>query len=289
MALFGLSFGTKKNSTDQTTDVNKTETQNQTQTGTNLTTGVTDQTTSQQAQSSTTGVQSGKTAGTSQTNSTSAGTTTGTTSTFSDPVLQGIESLVSQMFGSVNASPTISDFNVDEFVSNGMQAADLNIRDRIETDVNKLVNNVGGSAGSNSAVALLANKMKNAGAAESAGIKSQLTAQGEGIARENTLASNEVAATSQGFLGSLLSALKGGVVTQQTQEQQVASQNQQTAGITDSTTSENTASSATSQSQQTQQLLEEINQLINGTATTVGTEHLVGTQKQSGGGFSLGL
>lgn len=290
MGILGLSFGSKKNKVDQTSNINKTETANQVQTGTKSQTGTVDtQSSTTQQQTSQTSQQTNQ-AGTSQTTGSQIGQTSQNTSMFGEDVLSGLEGLVTDLFGSVGGGrPSISNFNVDEFVQNGIAAARANITDRIDSEVNQLMSSIGGSTSNNSMGALLANKLRNAGAAELSGVTANLTAQGEGINRENILAENALAQTDQGFLANLLQALKGGNTTTTGTEAVTTSQNQQTATTGSTTGTEVTTGSQQTSSTQTQNLMEQLEQLLSGTTNTVGTEHTKGTTKQSGGGLSLSL
>jgi exonuclease VII large subunit len=96
-----------------------------------------------------------------------------------------------------------------------------------------------------------------------------------------------VSQTQGGILASVVDALKGGA-TSQTGNTTTAEQNQQ-AG-TSTQTGTQTGSSATQDSSlQTQNLMTAIQQLLQGTTHTVGTEQDKTKGSEMGGGLSLGL
>lgn len=286
---FGLSFGSRTNRTNSTTDVDRTESTNQNQSSNRSSTGISTSNSLSNATGSTTGTQSSATSGTNQTTGTTAGTTRQTTSAFSDPILQGIERVATQMFGQVGGRPTLSNFDAESFVEQGSAAANSEIQAGLESTLNQLTTNTGGAAGNNSMTSILGNRLRNDAAAQRAGVRANLTSQAEGIKRDNSLASNTIAATDQGFLGQILSVLKGGTVTTTGEETQQMSQNQQTQQINDTRTAEQTSQQTQQQQQQTQALLESLQQILSGTTNTTGTESTQATNRSSGGGFSLGL
>lgn len=286
---FGLSFGTKKQTTDSTSNINKTENTNQQQTGTNTSSGTSTSNSNSSGTSSTVGQQTTSQTGSQQTTGTQTGTTKQTTSAFSDSTLSAIEKAVGDLFGKVGGGAPISAFNKEGFIADGVGAATRDILSGLDSNVNQLTTNLGGTSGSNSMAALLENRMRGDAAAEVQGVRTNLTAQAEQIARDNILAQTQVAGQDQGFLGNLLAALKGGQVTTTGTESSTTAQNQtnQTSGT--QTNSEQTQQQQTQQQVQTQQLIEMMEQLLKGTTNTVGTETTKGTTKQSGGGFSLAL
>lgn len=286
---FGLSFGSKKKTTDTTSTVDKTDTTNQTQSqsGSQTSTGSSQSTGSQTGQS--TGQQATTNIGTSQTTGTTTGQTTQTTSAFSDSTLGAIEKAVGDLFGSVGGKSPISAFDAGSFIDSGVTAAQSDINAGLESNINQLITNTGGTAGTNSMTALLSNRLRNDAAAEVAGVRANLTSQAEEIQRNNALADNTITATDQGFLGQLLGALKGGTVTTTGTESQQTSQNQQTQQEGTGRTSEQNAQQTSQQSTQTQELLSQLTQLLQGTTRTQGTENSTTKEKSGGGGFSLGF
>lgn len=286
---FGLSFGSKKNTTKSTSNVDKTETTNQTQTGTQSQTGTTNQSSTGTQTGQSQGSQVTTNLGTTSTTGQTTGTTQQTTSAFSDSTLGAIESAVQNLFGTVGSRAPISAFDAGSFVDSGVKAAQADINAGLESNINQLITNTGGTAGTNSMTALLSNRLRNDAASEVAGVRANLTSQAEEIARNNALADNTLTATDQGFLGNLLSALKGGTVTTTGTESQQTSQQQATQQEGTGRTSEQTAQQNSQQSTQTQELLSQLTQLLQGTTNTKGTESTTATNKSSGGGFSLGF
>lgn len=286
---FGLSFGAKKNTTKGMSEIDKTEVTNQAQTGTTSSSGTTTNNTTGQSSGTTVGQQSTSQSGTSNTTGTQTGQTSQTTSAFSDSTLGAIEKAVGDLFGKVGGAAPVSAFDKDSFISDTVGSASADIGAGLESNVNQLITNLGGTSGTNSMGALLTNRLRNDAAAEVAGVRSNATTQAEEIARQNALATSQIAGQDQGFLGQLLGALKGGQVTTTGTESTTTAQNQQTQNTGTSNTSEATQQQQSQQSTQTQQLIEMMSQLLSGTTNTKGTEKTTQTGKSSGGGFSLGF
>lgn len=283
---FGISFGSKKNKSSSTTNVNKTETGTQVESGAKTSTGVTTSTGS----TSTTGSQTGSTTQTGTTSGTTTGQQTSqqTSTQFSDSILSGLESAVASMFGAIpspGATAFDSEFDHDKFVAAGMDAATNRITTDLNAGLNTMFDQIGGRDDDNSMVTLLANRARGDAESQLAGIFSNLEAQGRGIERENFLANLQGANVQQGFMGTLLNALKGGVASTtgalQTQEATTGTSTQ--AGTSNLATSEQSVSSQ----RQVQQLAELLNNILASTMNTVGTETTKGKNKESG--FGLGL
>lgn len=291
--ILGLSFGKKKQTTDQTTAVNSTQTgfqdgttsQTSAQSGTSSTTG------SQTTSGSTTGSQTGATTGLSST--TGQQTTTGKASTFSDTILAALESatLGGLSKAGVVAGPRADSlaFDPTSFVEGGMRAATAGVQADLESGINSLFDSVGGTSGGNSMAALLANRMRGDASASLAGTRAKLEGEGQGIQQANIGVGLAQQGLAQQFVTQMLDMLKGGVTTTQgalstaettaQQQAQTQQQAQQTAQQTQSQ----------EQSATTQLLASIINELVNSTQSTVGTENVKGTVKSSGGGASLSL
>lgn len=277
---FGLSFGAKKQSSKTKSDITKLETTNQQQSGTQTTTGNTTQNTT----GNTTGQSTTQQAGTSNQVGTQTGTTQQKTQQFSDETLGGLEGEVSRLFGASPHGP-VGNFDPEAFVSGGLASARATQEDQLDTSIGALYDSVGGSASTNSAVALLTNKLRGDAAANLAGIEGNLNAQANEIQRSNVLAGNTIDATQQGFLTSLLGALKGGVASTTGTEQQ----NTTNAGTTSQTGATQTAEQTSQQQQQTQALVQALNQILTGTVNTVGHEDSKTKGKSAGGGLSLSI
>lgn len=286
---FGLSFGSKKNTTKGTSEIDKTEVTNQQQTGTQSSSGTTQSSSTGQSSGSTVGQQTSSQTGTNKTTGTQTGTTQQTTSAFSDSTLGAIEKAVSDLFGKVGGAAPVSAFDKDSFISDTVGSASADINAGLESNVNQLITNLGGTASTNSMGALLTNRLRNDAAAEVAGVRANATTQAEEIARNNALASSQIAGQDQSFLGQLLGALKGGQITTTGTESTTTATDQQTQNTGTTNTAEQTQQQQSQQTTQTQQLIEMMSQLLSGTTNTKGTENTTQTNKSSGGGFSLGF
>lgn len=286
---FGLSFGKKKTRTNETVTVNRNELTNQNQSGTTASSGVTQSNTSSTGSSQTSGQQTTNQTGTSASTGTQQGSSTQRTSSFSDSTLGAIERAVGELFSTTGSKPTVSTFDPVAFVADGVASAQADVNAELETGVNGLMQGIGSSSQNNTMAAMAANRMQNDAAAKMAGVKSNLTGEAERINRENQLASGQLQAIDQGFLGSLLQALKGGVTTTTGTESVATTQNQQTANSGTTNTSESTQQQQQQQQVQTQQLLEMMTQLLQGNTATTGTENRRGTTSSTGGGFSAGF
>jgi len=286
---FGLSFGAKKQKTNQTSTVDKTDVTNQQQTGTQSSTGTNTSSSTGSQNGSTVGQQTTSQTGSNTTTGQQTGTTTQTTNAFSDSTLSAIEQAVNDLFGKVGTTAPVSAFDPTRFVEEGLAAVKNDVNTGLESDVNNLVTNVGGATTNNSMAALLSNRLRADAAAKVSGASANLTAQAEEIARSNALAASQIAGQDQGFLGNLLAALKGGSVTTTGTESTATTQNQQTQNTGTANNSEQSSQQTSQQQVQTQQLIEMMSQLLSGTTNTKGTENVKGTTSSMGGGFSLGF
>lgn len=281
MGAFGLSFGKKKQTVDSTTGVNKQEATTQATSGTRATTGTTSTTQNNNTTGSTTGQQTNTNTG----QQTNVNQSQQVTSSYNAPILAALEQAVSGMFGGSTTRTPVTNFNADQFVQDQVARANVDINSGLESNINQLIHNVGGTAANNSMTALLANRLQNDAAGQRAGVRSEAVGQAQTIQRENALAANQVTGTDQAFLGNLLQALKGGVTASTGAESQQTQQTQ--TGTT--TTAEQSAQQQSGTQVQQQNIVELLSQLLNGITNTTGTEKVDATTKEKGGGFSLAL
>lgn len=286
---FGLSFGINKSKSKSTTDVDRTDTSTQATTGAQSTTGTTTQATTGSTNTTQSGTSDTNTTGSTTGTSTGSQSSTQTSTLFGDSVLGGLEGAVSQLLGAIPARGDTTmggSFDHDAFIASGMDAASSRVTGDLEGSLNSLYDQFGGRDDSNSMVTLLANRARGDAGASLAGARGTLEAQAQGIERDRFLANLQGQASNQGYLNTVLSALRGGRSTTTgevlTAEQQ-AQQNQQASGTRSNTSgSEATQSNSTS----TQQLLELLSQMVNGTTHTVGTETTRSSGTNIGGGAS---
>lgn len=279
---FGISFGAKKSKGSSTSTVDKVEDTTQVETGSKATSGVTTSTGS----STTSGTQTGSTTGATTQDSTGSQTNQQQSTLFSESILGGLEGIITNLFGqSGGAAPTLgSTFDKAAFVDQGYQAAESKTMDALDTDLAMMADQIGGRSNSNSMTALLANKARGDAAANLAGVRSNLTGQAEGIARENFGADLASRGQTQGFLGNLLAALKGGTANTTGAIQTAES----VAGTQAGTSAGTTTEASTQQQTQTQQLLELLQNALAGTTHTTGTETTKTKGLEIGGGVSAG-
>jgi hypothetical protein len=289
MAL-GISFGKSGQKSTQTTDINKTETQNQVQNGTQQTQGTTTNTGSTTSSGSTNTQQNTSQTGATTNTGKTTGTTQQTSSMFDSDVLSGLNSLVTTLMGhAATASQPISNFDKNAFISGGMAKATADSNANVEDAINGLVSGIGGRVDGNSMSALLAQRVHNDATANLAGVESTLTGQAEEIARTNALAGSQMDATNQNFLVNVLQALKGGSSTTTGAESQTQQQQGTSTQAGTNTGSETTSQQQNTTQQQVQNIMETLQQILNGTTTTVGTEATKGSISKTGGGFGLSL
>lgn len=285
---FGISFGSKTQKTDQTKTTDMTEV------GTQQGTSQQNQKTNQSSTSNTAGSQAGSTRNDTSQASTSNSTGTQrqfqdlTTTSFSSGTLARMEDTIAGLLGAgVGAVKAHSNFNKDQMVADGMQAATARTQTNLDEALGGIFDAVGGR--NNSAAALLAQRVNNDALANLAGIRADLIGKAEGIGTTNLLADNQVTATRNELVTRFLEALRGGTSN--------------TTGYTEGVTTQQQANQATGtdvgQSKQTNQqqtntqaveeLANTLNQLLNTRTNTTGTENVKGTTKQSGGGFGLSI
>lgn len=295
----GLSFGKKKSTEIRDTSINKMETglQNTNQTTTGKTTG-SETTTSSQTNTST-----GSTTTTNRddtrSNAQTTQTQTGRTSSLSAGLVSGIEGGISQLLGDVLGSDRaatmsslagLQDFDIGSFVDGIMGDATQRINRNLQGSTNSLASQVGGTAGENSNVALLTQQLAGDAAGQLAGIRSQAVGQGQDILRGNaqTIAQT-LGITGANLLPQLIDSIKGGQVT--TEGTAVGSETRANTGQSSSQTAANESSTQTgsTQTNSVQEMSQLVAGIISSLMNTQGTESSKGTNKSSGGGFSLGL
>ncbi len=293
----GLSFGANKTKTNETTNENKTTVGQQSGTeGTNSTNT-----------SNTTGTTntSGTTTGTQQQNqqNSQSGTTTnqnqstGSQTSFSSGTAGSIENSINQLLGGISGDKStigaavdkLGAFDPTQFINDTVAGASQGINDNLHTQVGALFDNIGGTANSNSAAALLQGSLQNNADSAIAGVRANATGQAAQIQQGNLAGITSALSSTTGLAPALINALKGGNVT--TNQTDLA---KQIADLTNSTTGVNTSTEQTQQqqeqSQQTIQTLTQlITQLMNTTQHETGTSTTQGTQTKMGGGISLGL
>ena len=297
--ILGLSFGKKKQTSNNKTEIDKLETalsnESKNTTGTRNTT----------SSSTTTGTQTttGTTTGSSTMNQQQAdrGTQsqTGTTTTLGADVQAGLSNAVmSLLAGGVNDANIAnisnmiagrSGFNADQFVADTVLGARTRGEQTLQETNAARESAIGGTAGTNSMAALLANRGRNDLEANIAQITAATQAQAQGIVNQNLAAAVGAQGSLSEQAAGLGQTLKGATTTvdQQTLTDQLSqllgSQTQQTA------MNQNVASSQTQNTATTELLTEILNAITSGTNRTVGTENSTGTNKISGGGLSLSL
>ncbi len=290
----GISFGANKTNSKGSEKVDTTTTQNQTQSGTQSTSGTTTTNGSTSQTSNTTGQQSQSATGSQTQQGSTVGTGTQTSSLFSGDVLGGIEGAVKALFGSLGGpakidASSLNGFDPASFINDGVAAAGSKLQTGLDESIGGLKDTVGGNAATNSAVALLQNRLQGDAQAQLAGVKGQLTGQAEDITRNNVLAANTVNSTSNQFLATLLDVLKGGATTTNTSQAENTAQTGTSASNTSGTSSEQSSQNATTQQTQTQQLIEMMSQLLSGVTNTKGQTDTTGNVVKFGGGASASI
>lgn len=292
MAL-GISFGKNKTKTNSTTKVDKTENTS----GTQQTTGVKGATQTQQGTSQSTGTQQ-QTGSTSQVGTNAqTGTTTQqqqqTSSLFGGEVLAGLEGAVNDLLkstgGAALAPGQVDDFDSEKFIAGGMAAATARQESLLDEMFGGLGDSIGGTVGSNSMQALLAQRGVSDANANLAGTQSELAKTAAQIEASNLQANTGAQGQSQGFLTQLLGALKGGQQT--TTGTATGTETQAGTQTQTGTSQQNTSQQQSEQTSQVSNLIELISQLVNTDQMThtVGTEKTKGSQSKAGGGFGLSL
>lgn len=293
MAL-GLSFGKNKQKVDltRTTDSTQTQTQNSTtnQQQTQATTSQSNAASQAASQSSGRTQQSGT--GSSQT----AGTQvqTGRVQTFSDQVLSALEAAGLDSIGRASAggrvnTSSLDGFNMGDFVNDAVTQASVAASRQRGISEGGMADSLGGTSRGNTMAALLSQQLALEEAGAVAGARSQATAQGMDILRQNIGTNIAASGQDQDFMTRILGALQGG---QQTSTgEMITSQNQtnQTQQIGSEQSNQQQNQTSQQNQQQMSELISAIAQLVSGTSRTTGTETEKGTTTKAGGGVGLSL
>lgn len=297
--MFGISFGTKKNSGSETQNLTSNTTGTQTNTGTQNQSTTGTQNTTQNTQNNSTG--SSATTGSTKTNESQVGSQiqTGTTTNFSDATLSGLESAVGALLGGVgkgagataanNALTQMGGFDSGKYVSGVMDAARSDTLMQLEESVNGAASTIGGTAGTNSAQALLADRLGRNRAATLAGVESQATSTAQQILASQAQAGTAASSANDSLLASLSQILKGGT----TSTTGAATTTQASTGGS-STSSNTNTSEQQNQTQNTntstvQDVLTQIQSLLSSNEVKTGTNTTNSKGTTSGGGLSLGF
>lgn len=295
---FGISFGSKKQSgtgtstIDKTTNLSGTQQNQSTQSGqTNTsTTGTTN--TSQNQQGSTLNTQD-------QTNrGQTTGRQTGTVTSLGQDVQDALSERVSAVLGrgitdssldalSAAVGDRVGSFDADSFVSGIVGQARNRGEQTLQEQGSAFGSVAGGTANTNSMVALLAQRGRNDLEANIAGIEAQARAQAEGITNQNLQTAAGVQTGLAGIGEALAGTLKGATST--TDMTSLTDEINQLIGKSGGISNQNTTGTQTqNQNTSTTQFLEELANLItNQTSRETGSE--VSTQKGKSGGFGLSL
>ena len=293
---FGISFGKKKQTQNQTTDTNVKE--NSTTNQSQATTGQTSTSTSQSGSTSQNTQGNQSTDQINRQNQTQSGstTTTGTTTTLDQGIQDQLKGALGGLLGGIgdstklaNASNNLLNFDSQSFIDDTVNAATVRGENQLQETNSKLGSAIGGTASDNTMAALLAQRGSNDLAANLAGIRAQATETAANIQRGNVAASSAVNQSQAGALAAIGDLLKGATTTttQQSLEEQIAALVGSQAGNT--RTNESTQGSSQQNSNSNQLVNEIINAISKVDSTKVGTENSKGTTKSGGGGFSLGL
>jgi hypothetical protein len=294
--MFGISFGAKKSKTNELATINKDVTTNQSQTSNQAQSTTGTQATSQTGSTTSTGA-STNTAAT-QTAEQQQQTQQGTTKNFSDQTFAGLDAAVNSMLGgsaasdaakaaSTGALTQLGSFNIDDYVNGIVGSAKADSQTVIDETKHGYESNIGGTAATNSAAALLTSRLQNDQAAKLAGITSNAQATGAGILQANVDAAAKQQGADNTILGQLSEILKGGTTSTTGTSTGTTTGSQNTAGA--NTTSEAGTSASNTNTQTTQDVLTQIQQLLQGTENTNGTTNTTTKKTDFGGGFSLGI
>lgn len=293
----GFSFGKNDKKTSSVSNVDQTQTGSQS--GTEFTLGQTTSSTNQTSQGTNT---SSGTSTTSQSqnqqgSTTTTGTQQGRQSSFTDPVAQAIESTILGLAGSAAGASGVvesgvaglQNFDPNAFVTGIVQQANAKQNMQLEQALNGLNNASGGTVGSNSMSALLAQRLAGDAAANTAGIQASATGTAQDILRQNLTSSAGAMSSVTNLLPAIIDAFKGGNVTseQTNVAQELANLLNTTTGST--STSEQSAQSQSQQSETVQNVLQLIAQAMTNQTHLVGTETTKGKESKTGGGISLGI
>lgn len=297
--ILGLSFGKKKQTSNNKTEIDKLETalSNESKNTTGTRSGTSTSTTI--GNQTTTGTTTGSSTMNQQQADRGTQSQTGTTTTLGADVQAGLSNAVKSLLaGGVNDANIAnisnmiagrSGFNADQFVADTVLGARTRGEQALQETNAARESAIGGTAGTNSMAALLANRGRNDLEANIAQITAATQAQAQGIVNQNLAAAVGAQGSLSEQAAGLGQTLKGATTTvdQQTLTDQLSqllgTQTQQTV------MNQNVASSQTQNTATTELLSEILNAITSGTNRTVGTETSKGVNKISGGGASLSL
>lgn len=293
---FGLSFGKKKQSQNQTTD--STVKENSTTAQTQQTTGTTQTSTSQSGSTSSNSQGLSSSDQVNRQNQTNSGstTTTGTTTTLGQGIQDQLSGALTGLLGGLGdsqklaaASNNLLNFDSQQFIDDTVRSATVAGENQLQENNSKLGSAIGGTAGDNTMAALLAQRGSNDLQASLAGVRAQATQTAAEISRGNVASASAVNAQQAGALSAIGDLLKGATTTttQQSLEEQIAALVGSQVG--NNRTSESNTGTSQQNSSSSQLVNELINALSNVNSTKTGTETVKGTTKSGGGGFSIGL
>lgn len=289
---FGLSFGSKKqsSSTNSTIDKDTTTNVDQTQatTGSTTTTGNTSSTGSTSQTGNTTNNQS-QTSGT-----TGSQTQTGVTTTLDSAVSDALSGKVQELLSGIDtggissaANSRLGSFNANQYVTDTITAARQAGEAQLQEQQSLYNSAIGGTAGTNSMAALLAQRGRNDLETSLAGIRANAVSTAEGIQNSNLAAAAGATGGVADIVANLGNVLKGATTTSDvsTLTQELSKLLGQNTG----TTAQTGTSTEQTSSQQTQ-LLQQIVDLLGTTnESTHATEVSKTKGKSSGGGLSLSI
>lgn len=297
--IFGISLGSKSQSGSGTSTIDKTTDLTGSQKSNTSSSGQTNTTQSSTGTSSQTGNTSGLTTQDNTTQGQTTGSQKGTTTTLGADIQSALSDRVKALLGQGVSDAAMTQlneailgrngFNVDEFVNGQVTAARNRGEQTLQEQNSAFASGVGGTAGTNSMAALLAQRGRNDLEASIAGIESNARATGEKIANENLTTSTAAATGVNSMANGLLDALKGATAT--TDMTSLTSQIEQLIGKGSNLgTSSQTGTESSSTNQQTNQLLTEIaNILTSQQQKEKGTETQQTKGKSGGFGISLGI
>lgn len=297
--VFGISFGSKKQSTESNTVAKKTEavtgSESQSTKGTSIGATNTESASSGQSAQQTNQQQNTNQSTTGQTTAKQTGTTTTLGSDIQSAVGDSVKKLLAggvndaNIAGIANLIGGATNFNADQYIRDTVLGARVAGENALQESTSARQSQIGGTAGTNSMAALLAQRGRNDLEANLASITGQATANASEIQNKNL-------STAVGAQGSLVSqaaglgdVLKGATTT--TDATTLQTQLQQLLGSTGTTGA--STSQESQQQQQSSQTLQIIDQLVNAltkqNTSSQGYENTQGSTKSSGGGLSLGF
>lgn len=295
MGFLGLSFGSKKQTTNQsgtgTTITDMSGTQNQTSSQNQSST------TSSSGSTSQSSLVSGQTTQNQSQAQTGTQRQTGTVTSLGQDVIDALSGATRDVLaGGVNADSIArltsmidgrTQFDANSFVNDTVDAARNRGEQQLQEQNSTFQSQVGGSAGTNSMAALLAQRGRNDLESNLAGIRAQAVGQAEQIQNANLGAVLEAQTGIAGIGAALAEAAKGGQTT--TDMTSLTDQLSQLIGK-DTNLQSSRQSGTSNETSTTNQLLTQIAQLLTSQHTNEKTtENITGTTKSGGFGISLGI